>query len=87
MLQAYIEGYQEHLFDLQCLAVHQGFWAGHYQSKKPKPVHVILQQMLKDHLKRGKKGTKGNTKKPEVDVDQFIERESRRQAFLAKKRK
>lgn len=87
MLQAYIEGYQERMFDLQCLAVHQGFWAGYYQSKKPKPVHVILQKLFKEHSKRGKKHTQGNAEKPEVNLDQFMEREARRQAYLAKKRK
>lgn len=88
MLQAYIDGYQEHLFDMQCLAVHQGYWAGYYQSKKPKSASTILEKMVRDHnraLKREK--SKGKSiPKPEVDVDKFLQLETKRAEFLARKR-
>lgn len=87
MVRAMVEGYQEHLFDLQCLAVHQGHWAGYFQSKKPKPASSILEKMERDHrreLKRAKSKGK-SVAKPEVNVDQFLQREQRRMAFMARK--
>lgn len=79
MLQAYLDGYQEKLFDQRCLAVHQGFWAGYYHSKKPKPPKVILKQMMRDYSKEKKRiQNKGkNIPKPDVDVEAFLERERR----------
>ena len=79
MLNAVIEGYQDHLFDLKCIAVYQGFWAGYYgNAKKPKPLSSVLSTLHKDHLKHKKK--KGTISKPreEVNVEQFLERERKR---------
>lgn len=89
MLQAYIEGYQEHLFDQQCIAVHNGYWAGYFQSKKPKPANAILETMNRDHQKAKKKKSKQASKlpKPEVNVDEFLRREERRLKYLARKSK
>lgn len=88
MVQAYIEGYQEHLFDLQCLAVHQGYWAGYYQSKKPKSANYILDKMSKDHTKakRKKNPNAKSIPKPEVDMERFLRLEEKRKAFLARKK-
>lgn len=83
MLKAFVEGYQERLFDMECLAVQQGYWAGYYQSKKPKSVKVVLEKMDRDHKKIIKKAK--NIPKPEVDVDRFLKLEERRKAFLARK--
>lgn len=87
MLQAYIEGYQEHLFDLQCLAVHQGYWAGYYQSKKPRPANVVLEKMIQEHSKAKKSKNKSSLPKPEVNVDQFLAREARRKAYMARRKR
>lgn len=84
MLQAYIEGYQERLFDRQCLAVHQGFWAGYYQSKKPKSIKTVLTQLIRDHEKQKLKEKNIEVKKPEVDVEAFLEQERRLKASLQK---
>lgn len=78
MLNALVEGYQDRLFDQECLAVHQGYWAAYYQSKRPKPVKTILTKMVTDH-ERVRKKRQSNTEvvKPEVNVNQFLEREAR----------
>lgn len=86
MLQAYIEGYQEYLFDQQCLAVHNGYWAGYFQSKRPKPANAILESMERDH-KKAKKKKHSKLIKPEVDVETFLKREERRLQYLARKAK
>lgn len=85
MVKACIEGYQEHLFDQQCLAVHQGYWAGYYQSKKPKSANIILEKMLRDHEKHNKKQSGTSVSKPEVDMDRFMQLEEKRKAYLKRK--
>lgn len=78
MLMAYVEGYEEYLFDMQCLAVHQGFWAGYYQSKKPKPLGKVLKMLQKQHEKAKEKvleKDRPRKPKPDVDVDEFLRRE------------
>lgn len=84
MFKAYVEGYQEHLFDQKLLAVQHGFWAGYYQSKRPKPMKTILTQMIQDNekAKKKKKYAKGEIQRPEVDVATFLEREKRFKAKL-----
>lgn len=87
-LQAYIEGYQDHLFDLKCIAVFQGFWSGYYSnSKKPKSLTSILNTLNKEHLNAKKKQQGASTiSKPsvEVDVDAFLARERKRLAVKPK---
>lgn len=87
MLQACIEGYQEHLFDMQCIAVHQGYWAGYFQSKKPKSANYILERLNREHKKERRKASGKKLTKPEVDVEKFLQREERRMAYLASRRK
>lgn len=82
-LMSYVEGYQEHLFDLRCVAVYQGFWAGYYsRSKKPKTLSSVLTSLLTEHSK-ATKGKKSKLKKSaaDVDVEAFLSQE---RAFRAK---
>lgn len=86
MFIAVIEGYQEHLFDLKCIAVYQGFWTGYYSnSKHPKNLSSILTSLQREHNK-AKKRKKNKVAKPAVDVDveQFLERERQFKAKLNK---
>ena len=80
--RACIEGYQDHLFDLKCIAVYQGFWAGYYgNSKRPKPLTTVLNTLNKEHLKAKKKQqSSSSVSKPsaEVDVDKFLAMERKR---------
>lgn len=84
MLQAFVEGYQERLFDEQCLAVHQGYWAGYYQSKKPKAAETVISRMVTNHekAKKNKKNTDLNVPKPEVDMERFLQLEQKRAEYL-----
>lgn len=86
MFQAYVDGYQEHLFDMECLAVHNGYWAGYYQSRKPKAVSAVLDKMIREHTKAKKLGKSKNVPKPEVNMELFMQREQRRMAYLARKK-
>lgn len=87
MLQAFIDGYQERLFDLQCLAVHQGYWAGYYQSRKPKSANSVIERMIRDHKKEARgHGPRVEKPKPEVDLDRIRRLDAKRAAFLAKKK-
>lgn len=73
----YVEGYQDHLFDLKCLAAIAGYWAGYYgNTKRPKPLGTVLKELMKGHM-QSKKQRRHNTNvsKPEVDVDEFHRRE------------
>lgn len=73
-LNAVIQGYQDRLFDQQCLAVHQGFWAGYYsiRTKRPKPVATILNTLFRNKMKTQNKSTHAD----EVDVDAFLAMEA-----------
>lgn len=73
MFHAVVEGYKDRMFDLDCLAVQQGYWAAYYQGKHPKSVVAVLNQMLRDHRKQSKK----NGPKPDVDVELYKQREER----------
>lgn len=77
--RACVDGYQEHMFDLKCIAVTQGFWAGYYsKAKRPKPLSTILQDLLKSHSrsKQSKEVRKPNVA-VDVDVEAFLEQERR----------
>lgn len=88
-LQAYVEGYQDHLFDLKCVAVYQGFWTGYYSnSKKPKSLTAVLSILSKEHLKAKKqRGKSSSISKPaaEVEVEKFLAMERKRLAVKTKK--
>lgn len=72
------------MFDLKCLMVHAGYWAGYYSStKKPKPLGTVLEQLSTEFTKEQNKNTgSGTAEKPDVDVDLFLQREQRRLAML-----
>lgn len=73
VFRACINGYSDHLFDLQILGVQQGYWAGYYtRSKKPKPFKTIIEKMFTSR----KKQETTNIVKPEVDVEAFQEMEA-----------
>ena len=84
MFKAYVEGYQDHLFDLKCLAVYQGFWAGYYgNAKKPKPVASVLDALSREYQRLKQKQNKdAKVDKPNVDIEtevqKFLEMERRR---------
>lgn len=86
MVQAYIEGYQERLFDQQCLAVQQGYWAGYFQSKKPKSANSIIEKMVRDHKKAIHQKSKQSVAKPEVDIERFMRLEAKRAAYMARQK-
>lgn len=76
--RAVIRGYEDHLFDLECLAVHAGYWAGYYgNTKRPKSLKSVLESLYKNHLQSKKKQVSTKVEKPEVDIDQFLRREAR----------
>ena len=78
MLKAVIQGYSDHMFDLQLVAVHQGYWAGYYnRAKKPKSLETILNKMFKGKEKKDNKNSK-QKKVEDVDVEAFLAREQQR---------
>ena len=86
MYRSVVEGYQEHLFDLKCLAVYQGYWTGYYSnSKHPKNLSSVLSSLMREHYK-AKKKAKGHISKPAVDVDveSFLVKERQLKSILNK---
>lgn len=75
MFNAYVDGYSDHLFDQQVIAVQAGYWAGYYsKAKHPKNIKTILTTMLR---KRQNAEKKVKTPAPEVDVEAFLAIEQR----------
>ena len=78
IFRAVIQGYSDRVFDLQILAVHQGYWAGYYsRAKKPKSLETVLNKMSREKDKRDRKAS-GQPTTEEVDVATFLERERKR---------
>lgn len=74
MLKAVIKGYSDHMFDLQLIAVHQGYWSGYYsRAKKPKSLETILKKLFKAKEKSEDKNHK--KKVEDVDVESFLAKE------------
>ena len=75
--KACIKGYENHLFDLECLAVHAGYWAGYYSNaKRPKSLSSILKELCKKHVSAEQRDRSSTQiERPDVDVDQFLRRE------------
>ena len=85
MFKAVVQGYSDHMFDLQLIAVHQGYWAGYYgRSKKPKGLDNILKKMLKAREKNSAKPVQ-HSKATDVDVETFLAREQLRLSKLKNK--
>lgn len=80
MFRAVIDGYTDHMFDLQVLSVHQGYWAGYYgRAKKPKSIKSILDKMFRAREKSSKKSKSNEQQKaPDVDVEAFLAMEQKR---------
>lgn len=75
VLKAVIQGYTDHIFDLQIMSVHQGYWAGYYsRAKKPKNPESVVKKMLKAKGKDDNKRSK-QKKAEDVDVESFLARE------------
>lgn len=75
MLKAVIKGYSDHIFDLQLVAVHQGYWSGYYgRAKKPKSLESILKKLFKAKEK-GESKPYNQQKVEDVDVEGFLAKE------------
>lgn len=75
MFKAVIQGYSDHIFDLQLVAIHQGYWSGYYnRSKKPKSLETVLKKFFKAKEKRDDKAYK-RQKVMDVDVESFLAKE------------
>jgi hypothetical protein len=75
MFKAVIQGYSDHIFDLQLIAVHQGYWSGYYnRAKKPKNLESILRKLFKSKEKEDAKPHK-QKKVEDVDVESFLAKE------------
>ena len=83
VFKAVVRGYSDHMFDLQIVAVHQGYWAGYYsRARKPKGLDTVLKKLLKVKSKDISK--KSQSKVTEVDVETFLQREQMRLSKLNK---
>lgn len=72
VFKAVIEGYSDHIFDLQLVAVHQGYWSGYYnRAKKPKNLESILKKLFKAREKNENKPYR-QKKVEDVDVEGFL---------------
>lgn len=75
VLKAVIQGYSDHMFDLQLIAVHQGYWSGYYnRSKKPKNLETILKKLFKNKEKKCD-GPHKQKRVEDVDVESFLAKE------------
>lgn len=75
VLKAVVKGYSDHIFDLQLVAVHQGYWSGYYsRSKKPKNLDTILKKLFKAKEKGDNRHSK-QKKVEDVDVESFLAKE------------
>lgn len=79
--QACLQGYQERMYDQQCISLMQAYYTGYYtRAKKPKSISSLIQKLDFERLKSSK--TKGTAE--EVDVEGFLERERRFKERLEK---
>lgn len=78
MFKAVVKGYSDHIFDLQLVAVHQGYWSGYYsRAKKPKNLETVLKKLFKAKEK-GEDGPHRQKKVEDVDVESFLAKERMR---------
>ena len=87
MFRAYVKGYEDRIFDQQCIAVMQGYWAGYYHSKKPKSPKTVLEKMVAEHEKADRKERNKNVPKPSVDVEAFIAQDQKFKKLYAEQQK
>lgn len=73
VLNAYLAGYSDHLFNLQLLSIQQGYWAGYFtRVKRAKPLKKIIDELVRAHTKKAPKNLED---KPDVDVEAFLKAE------------
>ena len=78
MFKAVVKGYSDHIFDLQLVAVHQGYWSGYYsRAKKPKNLETVLKKLFKAKEK-GEDSPYKQKKVEDVDVEGFLAKERMR---------
>lgn len=78
MFKAVVKGYSDHIFDLQLVAVHQGYWAGYYnRAKKPKNLETVLKKLFKAKEKGDDRVGK-QKHVDDVDVEGFLAKERMR---------
>lgn len=70
---ACVAGYNDHMFDLQLIAVHSGYWSGYYSSRKPKPLKSIINKLIAARDKQKNPKQHADT----VDVSAFLAAEQR----------
>lgn len=73
MFEACIQGYEDQLFDQQIVAVHTGYWSAYFQTKHPKPLSRVVEELIRGHEKSQHAGV--NKPRPEVDVESFLAQE------------
>ena len=84
VFKAVVKGYSDHIFDLQLVAVHQGYWSGYYnRAKKPKNLETILKKLFKAKEKNEDK-PHGQKKTEDVDVEKFLAMERLRLSQIRK---
>lgn len=80
VVHAYLQGYAEHLFNLQLISVQQGYWAGYFtRAKRAKPLKNIIEELVRAHTKKAPLQPKD---KPDVDVEAFLRTEQEFQKRL-----
>lgn len=77
--EAVKKGYLDRLFDYQLMCVQSGFWSGYYNSKHPKSLNSIMDELIKNKFMKGHKNLQHAD---EVDVEAFLALERRRKEFL-----
>lgn len=78
MFKAVIKGYSDHIFDLQLIAVYQGYWSGYYnRAKKPKSPETMLKKLFKSREKQDDK-IPNQKRADDVDVESFLAMEQLR---------
>ena len=77
LFKACIQGYTDHIFDMQLLGVQTGYWAGYYsRAKKPKQVKTVIDGLLRNRQRDEKRSAKG-VQAPAVDVEGFLAMEEK----------
>ena len=80
VVHACLQGYAEHLFNLQLISVQQGYWAGYFtRAKRAKPLKNIIEDLVRVHTKKAPLQPKD---KPDVDVEAFLRAEQEFQKRL-----
>lgn len=84
MFNAVVDGYTDRLLDERILAMQTGHWAAYFVgSKHPKSPKELSESMRKQHVQSGAQRSALHVERPEVDVETYLERESRFKAQLA----